>query len=74
MPVVVTGTGIAGIQMLTQPPSFGGIFSTSANKSFKESTATMFPTRALLGRSVWKGKLPVSIPRLFCHPLPKISR
>lgn len=22
----------------------------------------MFPTRALLGRSVWKGKLPVSIP------------
>lgn len=77
MPVVVPGTGIPatpGIQLLTQPPNSEGIFSTSPNKSFKESTATMFPTRALLGRSVWKGKFPVSIPRLFCDPLPKISR
>lgn len=51
-----------------------GIFSASPSKSFKESTATMFPTRALLGRSVWKGKHPVSIPLLLCHPLPKINR
>lgn len=75
MPMVL-GTAAGGPLHADSAAGFQlvGIFSTSPKESYRKPTATMFPTRALLGRSVWKGKLPVSIPRLLCHPLPKISR